>query len=148
MSSDAGGGDRTQLRVRYAETDQMGRAHHMHYLAWFELGRTELLRGSGVAYSEIEREGIMLPVANVEIEYTGAAGYDELVDIQSWVSEVRSRTVTFSYRATLAGTGLSLATGRTRLVCTDSEGKARRIPPHLVSILASLVTTDPEERGA
>jgi acyl-CoA thioester hydrolase len=117
----------------------------MQYLAWFELGRTELLRGSGVAYSEIEREGVMLPVANVEIEYTGAAGYDELVDIQTWVSEVRSRTVTFSYRATLAESGLLLATCRTRLVCTDSEGRARRLPSHLISVLTSLVTADPEE---
>ena len=58
----------------------MGRAHHMQYLAWFELGRTELMRAAGVAYSELERQGVMLPVANAQIEYSGAAGYDELVE--------------------------------------------------------------------
>ena len=97
MSSNPTAGERTRLRVRYAETDQMGRAHHMHYLAWFELGRTELLRGAGVAYSEIESQGVKLPVSNVEIEYRSPAGYDEAVDIFTRVSRVRSRTVTFSY---------------------------------------------------
>ena len=112
----------------------MGRAHHMHYLAWFELGRTELLRGAGVAYSEIEREGVKLPVSNVEIEYRSPAGYDEAVDVYTRVSRVRSRTVTFCYLAVRAETGEALATGSTRLVCMDGEGSPKRIPPHLISI--------------
>ena len=113
MSLDAAAGNRTLLRVRYAETDQMGRAHHMQYLAWFELGRTELLRAAGVAYSEIERQGVMLPVSNVEVEYTGGVGYDELVEVETRVSEVRSRTVSFAYVAKRAETGELLASGST-----------------------------------
>ena len=143
MSSDTGAPDRTRLRVRYAETDQMGRAHHMQYLAWFELGRTDLLRAAGAAYSEIERQGVMLPVANVEVEYLSGAGYDELVEVHTRVTEVRSRTVTFSYEASRAETGEVLATGSTRLVCTDANGKPRRIPPHLVTVLRSLQIADP-----
>lgn len=142
MSSNPIAGERTRLRVRYAETDQMGRAHHMHYLAWFELGRTELLRGAGVAYSEIESQGVKLPVSNVEIEYRSPAGYDEAVDIFTRVSRVRSRTVTFSYLAARAETGEALAAGSTRLVCTDAEGRPRRIPPHLISVLEGLLATE------
>ena len=143
MSPDAAAGNRTLLRVRYAETDQMGRAHHMQYLTWFELGRTELLRAAGVAYSEIERQGVMLPVSNVEVEYTSGAGYDELVEVETRVGEVRSRTVSFSYVATRAETREVLASGTTRLVCTNADGKPRRIPPHLITVLRSLQAADP-----
>jgi acyl-CoA thioester hydrolase len=143
MSHDAGRVERTLLRVRYAETDQMGRAHHMVYLAWFELGRTELMRSAGVAYSELEEQGIKLPVANVEVEYTGAAPYDSLVQIETSVREVRSRAVTFVYDATLAETGEPLARGSTRLICADASGRARRIPGHLSEVLLRL-RIDPE----
>lgn len=135
MNSASGAGDRTRLRVRYAETDQMGRAHHMQYLAWFELGRTDLLRAAGVAYSEIERQGVRLPVSDLDVEYRSAVGYDELVDIHTRIREVRSRTVTFEYEAVRAETGEVLATGSTRLVCTDDSGRPRRIPPHLLEVL-------------
>jgi len=136
-------GSRIELRVRYAETDQMGRAHHMHYLAWFELGRTELLRAAGVAYSEIEKSGVMLPVAAVEVAYLQGVGYDELVEIHTRVSEVRSRTVTFSYVAARAVDSQVLAKGATRLVCTDSRGKPKRIPGHLVELLRELAARPP-----
>ena len=116
----------------------MGRAHHMQYLAWFELGRTELMRAAGVAYSALEREGVRLPVSNAQIEYSGAAGYDELVEIRTWVSGVRSRTVTFSYSAMRVADGEEIATGSTRLVCTNETGRARRLPPHLVTVLQEL----------
>ncbi|MBT8462520.1 MAG: acyl-CoA thioesterase [Gemmatimonadetes bacterium] len=138
MSLASGAFEPTRLRVRYAETDQMGRAHHMHYLAWFELGRTDLLRAAGVAYSKIEQEGVKLPVSHVEIEYRGPVRYDELVDVYTRVSGVRSRTVTFTYLAVRAETGDELAAGSTRLVCTDDKGKPRRIPPHLIDVLESL----------
>lgn len=138
MNPDRPTEDRTRLRVRYAETDQMGRAHHMQYLAWFELGRTELMRAAGVAYSELEKQGVRLPVANAQIEYSGAAGYDELVEIRTWVSGVRSRTVTFSYSASRVSDGDEIATGSTRLVCTNEDGRARRLPRHLLDILGGL----------
>lgn len=114
----------------------------MQYLAWFELGRTELLRTAGVAYSEMERAGVMLPVSNVEVEYRSPVGYDEMVDIYTRVSRVRSRTVTFTYLATRAETGEELAGGSTRLVCTDERGKPRRIPPHLIAVLESLMAAE------
>jgi acyl-CoA thioester hydrolase len=120
----------------------------MQYLAWFELGRTELLRAAGVAYSEIERQGVMLPVSNVEIEYIRGAGYDDLVEVETRVREVRSRTVSFSYVAKRADTGEVLASGSTRLVCTNADGRPRRIPPHLITVLRSLQAADPAGPGS
>jgi acyl-CoA thioester hydrolase len=134
-------GDRIRLRVRYAETDQMGRAHHMQYLAWFELGRTELIRGTGLSYAAIERTGTLLPVAEVEVRYGRAVGYDELVEIETRITEVRSRTVTFAYRAFRADDGEPLASGRTRLVCTDSDGRPRRIPAEIASMLRAILSS-------
>jgi acyl-CoA thioester hydrolase len=117
----------------------------MEYLAWFEMGRTELLRSAGVAYSEIEKRGVMLPVSAVEVGYLKGASYDELVGIQTWVSEVRSRTVTFSYVATRAADSQVLATGITRLVCTDSRGKPIRIPEDVVKVLRALAAAAPTD---
>lgn len=128
-------GSRIRLRVRYAETDQMGRAHHMQYLAWFELGRTELIRGAGLSYAAIEKTGTLLPVAEVEVQYRKGAGYDELVEIETCVSNVRSRDVTFSYRALRASSGELLASGCTRLVCTDAEGRPKRLPTRVMDSL-------------
>jgi acyl-CoA thioester hydrolase len=128
MAVDKIPGSRTEIRVRYAETDQMGHAHHMNYLAWFELGRTELMRANGVSYAGLEDEGILLPVAHAELDYRQGAGYDERVWIRSRVKQVRSRTVTFAYEARRADDETLLARGSTTLVCTDSDLRLRRIP--------------------
>ncbi len=131
-------GSRTEIRVRYAETDQMGHAHHMNYLAWFELGRTELMRANGVSYAGLEDEGILLPVAHAELDYRQGAGYDELVWIRSRVKQVRSRTVTFAYEAVRAEDEALLARGTTRLVCTDADLRLRRIPADAQRVLEQL----------
>lgn len=131
-------GSRTEIRVRYAETDQMGHAHHMNYLAWFELGRTELMRANGISYAGLEDEGILLPVAHAELDYRQGAGYDERVWILSRVKQVRSRTVTFAYEARRADDEALLARGSTTLVCTDSDLRLRRIPKEAQRILERL----------
>jgi acyl-CoA thioester hydrolase len=138
MNERADHGSRTRLRVRYAETDQMGRAHHSHYLAWFEMGRTELMRTHGVSYAEMEEAGVLLPVARVEVEYRNGVGYDEPVEIRTRVEEVRSRSVTFAYEALDVHGGTTLARGRTVLVCTGSDGRPRRIPERAVAVLRQL----------
>jgi acyl-CoA thioester hydrolase len=135
-------GSRTEIRVRYAETDQMGHAHHMNYLAWFELGRTELMRVNGLSYAQLERDGVLLPVARAELSYRKGAGYDERVEIRTRVMEVRSRSVTFGYEAIRADDDVQLAIGSTTLVCTDADLKPRRIPGPAMRILEDL-RTDP-----
>jgi acyl-CoA thioester hydrolase len=131
-------GSRVEIRVRYAETDQMGHAHHMHYLAWFELGRTELMRANGVSYAELERGGLLLPVARAEVRYRRGAGYDDRVEIRTRVSEVRSRSVSFAYEARDGEDGELLATGSTVLVCTGPELRPRRMPEDVAALLARL----------
>lgn len=110
----------------------------MQYLAWFELGRTELMRTQGVCYADLEKRGTMLPVSRVQIEYLQGAAYDELVDIATWVTSVRSRTIEFTYEASRAD-GEVLARGTTTLVSTNPEGRPRRMPEDVRSVLDGLL---------
>ena len=135
-------GSVTEVRVRYAETDQMGRAHHMAYVAWFELGRTEMMRRSGLSYAEMERRGVLLPVVRLEIDYLGAVGYEELLEVHTRLAEVKSRRVRFEYRVVSAeamGEERRIAEGATVLVCMGRDGRPRRLPEDIREALADLV---------
>jgi acyl-CoA thioester hydrolase len=112
----------TELRVRYAETDRMGVVYHANYLAWCEVGRTEYIRAGGVSYAEMERRGFGLAVAEASIRFHAPARYDDLVRIETTLSEVRSRTVTFDYVIANAENGARLVTARTTLVSLDAAG--------------------------
>lgn len=126
------------LRVRYAETDQMGVVYHANYLVWCELGRTELIRRRGVPYAELERRGVFLAVADASLRYHAPARYDDLVRVEAWVEELRSRTVTFGYRITRiddAGAATRLATARTTLVALDRDSRPRTLPAEVAHSL-------------
>lgn len=88
----------TELRVRYAETDQMGVVYHAHYLVWCEVGRTDFIRALGVPYAEMERQGVRLAVAEATVRYHAGARYDDRIRVETRLTEVRSRMVTFAYR--------------------------------------------------
>jgi len=137
---DANRAGTTEVRVRYAETDQMGRAHHRHYLVWCELGRTALMRERGVSYAELERGGLWLPVSRVEVEYRIPVEYDELIRIHTRVERVRSREIVFAYRIARASDDATLARARTALVCTDSRGRPHRFPAAVKRQLETLPT--------
>jgi len=128
----------TEVRVRYAETDQMGRAHHMAYVAWFELGRTEMMRLNGLSYAEMERRGILLPVVRLEIDYLGAAGYEDLLTVRTSLAEVRSRRVRFEY-AVVSDDDRPIAEGATVLVCVGTDGRPKRLPDAVRAGLGALV---------
>lgn len=130
-----------ELHVRYAETDQMGRAHHAHYLVWCESGRSALMREAGVSYARLEERGVRLPVSRVEIEYRRPVGYDALVQVETRVQAVHSRKVAFTYRI-LNGEGEVLATASTELVSTDTAGRPIRLPPEVRQLLGSLREAD------
>lgn len=125
-----------ELRVRYAETDQMGLAHHRHYLAWCELGRTALMRERGMPYGELERRGILLPVTRAVLEYRDGARFDERVRVETRIERVRSRGVSFRYLVLRVEDGAVLARVRTELVCTDRSGRSRRLPADLRAALS------------
>ena len=90
----------TQLRVRYAETDQMGVVYHANYIIWMEVGRVEYFRAQGIRYRDMEQEGILLVVVEAHCRYHSPARYDEEVSIRTWVEEAGPRMIRFGYEMT------------------------------------------------
>jgi acyl-CoA thioester hydrolase len=133
----------TEINVRYGETDKMGVAHHTSYLLWFELGRTGLLRETGHSYRDLEESGLLLPVLECHVRFQVGAEYDDLVRIETAVSQLRSRSVTFVYRA-FRGEQL-MATGWTQHVCVTPDNRLRRIPPEVLEAMAPYIV--PEDKS-
>lgn len=104
-------------RVRYAETDAMGIAWHGSYLLWFEVARIEALRAMGYTYARLESEGYGLPVTEAHLRYGHSARFDDLLNIELWVEEIRSRTMRLGYRISNAATNEECITGYTEHVC-------------------------------
>ena len=119
---------RSEFRVRYSETDQMGVVYHTNYLVWCEIGRTDFIRTSGLTYAELERRGVLLAVAEATIRYHAAARYDDVIRVQTTLAAVRSRAVTFDYLISNAGTGERLASAQTVLVSLDRHGRPTTLP--------------------
>lgn len=125
---------RLRLRVRYAETDQMGVVYHAHYLVWMEIGRTELLRALGQPYEELERRGLLFAVSEAAVRLVGSARYGDVVLVETHVHVVRSRSVSFQYTMTLERGG-AVARGEVTVVALDRERRPRRIPAELLDVL-------------
>jgi len=122
------------VRVRYGETDQMGVVYHPNYFLYFEAGRTELLRSTGVVYSELEKSGVFLVVTEASCTYRAAARYDEELRVITNVDHVGKATIGFAYRV-LGPTGTLLVEGKTVLASVDSAKNPTRLPK---SVLDSL----------
>ncbi len=120
----------TQLRVRYAETDQMGVVYHANYVVWMEVGRVEALRSIGLIYAEMEAAGLLVAVIGVSVEYKAAARYDDLVNVTARVVEIQSRMMKLHYEITRARDGALLARGETRHLFVNREMKPLRLPAH------------------
>jgi acyl-CoA thioester hydrolase len=116
----------TQLRVRYAETDQMGVAHHASYVVWFEAARVEAMRRLGCNYKEMEQDGCHLPVVQLSCRYRAPAHYDDLLTIRTRVKRLRESLVHFFYE--VSRDGELLAEGETVHIAIDDEGKKRTFP--------------------
>ena len=123
------------LRVRYAETDQMGVVYHANYLVWCEIGRTDFIRSGGTSYAELERAGITLAVADASLRYHAPARYDDRIRVETRLSELRSRTITFDYLVVNADSGERLVTARTILISLDAAGRPRALPPEVRELL-------------
>ena len=119
---------------RYCETDQGGVVHHTVYPVWFEMGRTELLRENGLAYSELEKAGTFFVVADMNVKYKRPALYDEKLDLTTSRTNINRIKVEHSYQLKNAQTGIILAEGSTTLVCVTPEGKPRRMPEFMFKI--------------
>jgi acyl-CoA thioester hydrolase len=118
----------TQVRVRYAETDQMGVVYHANYVVWMEVARVEALRSVGLIYAEMEAAGLLVAVIGVNLEYKAAARYDDLIDITARVTELQSRMMKLSYEIRRASDRTLLAVGETRHMFVTRELKPTRLP--------------------
>jgi acyl-CoA thioester hydrolase len=118
-----------QIRVRYAETDQMGLLHHANYLVYFEQARTELLRSRGAAYKDLEEQGIFLVIAKAEVRYKSPAHYDDLLTIRTTVT--RTTPVRLEHKYEVFRDRQLLAEGSTTLACVDRDGKLQAMPEWL-----------------
>jgi acyl-CoA thioester hydrolase len=125
----------TELRVRYAETDRMGVVYNANYLVWCEVGRVEFMRALGRSYAALEAEGVGLAVTEARVRYLAPARFDDLVRVETTLTGVRSRAVTFDYVITHAESGVRLATAHTALVSIDPAGRLTAIPSDLRTTL-------------
>jgi acyl-CoA thioester hydrolase len=118
-----------RLRVRYAETDQMGVVYHANYLVWMEMGRVELCRESGLRYRDLEeKEGILLAVAEASCRFLFPARYDEEVVVLTSIEQASPRLVRFSYEMVAAESGKKLASGLTTHVFCTKELRPCKLP--------------------
>lgn len=117
------------VRVRYAECDRMGVAHHAVYPVWLEAARTEVLRDGGVAYRELEDAGVFLVVANLELNYKAPVKYDDLVEVRCRVSG--GSRVKLEHEYEIRRDGMLLTTARSVLVCVGRDGRPRALPDWL-----------------
>ena len=131
----------TQVRVRYAETDQMGVVYHANYVVWMEVGRVEAMRSAGLNYAEMEREGIRVAVLGVEVQYKAAARYDDLVDITARVVQVQSRMMRIEYDIHRAGDRQLLAQGATKHLFVNLDLKPIRCPEKYYAVFTGASRT-------
>ena len=126
----------SRVRVRYADTDQMGVVYHANYFVWFEVGRTDLLRAAGWTYREMEAEGLSLPVIEAHCDYKQPARYDDELDVRTTGELMSPVRVAFSYEIVRPADGELLATGRTVHATLDRTGRPSRLPDRVKGLFA------------
>jgi acyl-CoA thioester hydrolase len=134
----------TELRVRYAETDQMGIVYYANYFVWFELGRVELLRSLGLAYSRLETDhGCILPVVSARCRYRAPARYDDEILIETRPAMLRGSVLKFAYRILRkeddGDEPTLLAEGETVHVVCDDQLNRKPLPPKYAAAIRALM---------
>jgi acyl-CoA thioester hydrolase len=119
----------TRLRVRYAETDQMGVVYYANHFVWMEVGRVDLCKACGFNYRDMERDdGIFLAVAEANCRYKSPARFDDDVIVKTWIEDANTRIVIFNYEMRVEADARLLATGMTRHVFVNSQMQRARMP--------------------
>jgi acyl-CoA thioester hydrolase len=126
----------SRVRVRYAETDQMGVVYHSNYFVWFEVGRTDLLRGNGWTYKEMEADGVSLPVIEARCEFKVPARYDDDLEIRTTGTLMSPVRVAFSYEIVRPIDDQTVATGQTVHASLDRNGRPCRLPDRVKGLFA------------
>jgi acyl-CoA thioester hydrolase len=117
-----------EIRVRYAEVDQMGALHHSRFWVYFEMGRTELLRQGGVAYADLEKAGVFFVVARCEARFHSPARYDDVLTLTTTITRMGAARIDHAYELKHAASGTVVATAQTTLACVDRQGQIIAIP--------------------
>jgi len=128
-------GHRLGLRVRYAESDQMGYAHHGAYVIWLETARIELMRAQGESYRALEASGVLMPVVECRVRYRRPLRFDDEVLLETQVVKSGPSSLTFTTRILLGET--LCAEGEVTVATVDAAGKPMRLPERVVRLLAA-----------
>jgi acyl-CoA thioester hydrolase len=126
----------SKVRVRYAETDQMGVVYYANYFVWFEVGRTDLLRDAGWTYREMEADGFALPVIEAQCVYREPARYDDELEVRTTGASVSPVRVQFTYEVVRRADNVTIATGTTVHATIDRHGRPCRLPERVRSVLS------------
>ena len=126
---------RTEYRVIYGDTDNMGVAYHANYLRWFEIGRAELFRSLGMTYKSIEEKGYFLPVSEAYCKFVDSARYDDLIVIETTVDSSLRAGMKFNYRILRKEDETGLVQGFTKHAYVDRSGRVIRPPRFITDIL-------------
>lgn len=135
------------VRVRYAETDQMGVVYHANYLIWFEVGRVELMRAMGIEYKHMEvTDDCHIVVVEANCRYLHPARYDEKLRVRTRIAEAKNRTIRFSYEIFRDHDDHLLATGETVHVICGSNGRPKLLPEKYRSAFATTLAPAASEK--
>ena len=130
----------TRIRVRYAETDQMGVVYHANHFIWFEVGRVQLLRQLGFSYKDMERDDdCFIAVVDARCRYKAPIHYDDEVIVRTYLKHVREKVIRFGYELRSAETGDLLAEGETTHIVADSTVRPRALPEKYLNVFRAAV---------
>jgi len=119
----------TRVRVRYAETDQMGVVYHSNHFIWFEIGRVEFFRQLGFSYKDMESaDGCFIAVVDARCRYKAPARYDEEIIVRTHLKNIRESVIHFGYELVRASDGVILAEGETTHIVADAQMRKTAIP--------------------
>lgn len=110
----------TEIQVRYSETDQMGVVYHANYLVWMEIGRTVLIEDLGFKYADMEKDGILAPVTDIEVSYKKPCRYGEKVTVKTWIDHYDGLRIKYGYEIFNENGELAVS-GTSSHVCVKKE---------------------------
>jgi acyl-CoA thioester hydrolase len=126
--------NQSRIRVRYAETDQMGVVYHANYLIWFEVGRVELLRQLGFSYKEMEQQdNCFIAVVDAHCRYKAPARYDDEITVRTWLKNIRESVIHFGYEL-VRQDGTLLAEGETTHIVADAQMQKTSLPEKYMKV--------------
>ncbi len=130
----------TRIRVRYAETDQMGIVYHANHFIWFEVGRVELLRQLGFSYKDMEQQdNCFIAVVDARCRYKSPAIYDDEIIVRTWLKNIRESVIHFGYELLRSSDGTVLAEGETTHIVADAQMRKTALPEKYMRVFREAV---------